>query len=104
MSSVDERRGAPRKRTLKAAKIVFGDFRYTIDCVVRDLNKGGARLRCPAPGDAPSEFYLLDVTEGTLLKSEVAWRKDSELGIRFTGEVLSVHASSDPRLARFKFV
>ncbi len=102
MGDVDERRGGTRKRTLRAAKIVYGDFRYTLDCVIRDRSETGARIRCANSGDAPAAFYLFETP--MLLRADIAWRRGDELGIRFTGETINVLESVDPRLNRFKFL
>jgi len=102
MSTAENRRTEPRRRTLRAARIVYGDFRFTLDCVIRDKTESGARLRCDSHSDAPNDFYIYD--SGTLQRAEVAWRRGNELGVQFTGPAVSVHESSDPRHARFKFV
>jgi hypothetical protein len=102
MTTADERRTEQRKRTLRAARIVYGDFRYTLDCVVRDRTDSGARLRCENHSDAPNDFYVFD--SGNLQRAEVAWRRGNEIGIRFVAPAISVHESSDPRHARFKFM
>jgi len=102
MTNVDDRRIAHRKRTLRAAKIVFGDYRYTIDCVIRDRSETGARIRSPNATDAPNDFYLFEA--GQLLKCHVAWRRGDEMGLHFEGEPISVHESADPRLSRFRFI
>lgn len=102
MADGEERRGGQRKRTLRAAKIVYGDFRYTLDCVIRDSSETGARVRCANSSDAPANFYLFE--GGLLLKSDVAWRRGDELGLRFTGETINVHENHDPRLNRFRYL
>lgn len=96
------RRITQRRRTLRAAKIVFGDFRYTLDCIIRDRGDDGARVRCANGSDAPDEFYLFD--SGQLQKVEVRWRRNDEMGLHFLGEPILVHESQDPRLSRFRFM
>lgn len=100
----DERRDNTRKRTLKSAKIVFGDFRYTYDCVIRDVSGTGLRVRCAHADEVPDEFYLFDQSEGSLQKGTAAWRRNGEIGIHLIGERISIHESNDPRHARFKFL
>lgn len=101
---MDERRKQTRRRALKACKAVYGDFRYTVDCLVRDVTPEGARLKTTAGGEIPNEFYLYDGGEGQLHRAEVMWRKDNELGVHFTGERILIHQSHDPRLARFRYM
>lgn len=102
MSTAENRRNETRRRTLRSARIVYGDFRYTLDCVIRDKTEAGARLRCDFHADAPNDFFVFD--SGTLQRAEVAWRRGNEIGIQFVGEPISIHESHDPRHARFKFV
>lgn len=99
-----ERRRLPRRRALKACKAVYGDFRYTIDCVVRDLTPDGARLRADAAMEIPDDFYLFDGGEGRLQRAEVIWRTGNELGVRFVGTPIAIHESTDPRHARFRYM
>lgn len=100
----EEHREATRRRTLRAAKIVYGDYRYIVDCVVRDASATGLRIRCNYVNDVPHEFFIYDPTEYTLRKVEVAWRRDNELGLRFLSDPVNVHESNDPRYARFRFM
>jgi len=100
----DERRTGTRRRTLRSAKIVYGDYRYVVDCVVRDSSPTGLRIRCNYVTDIPSDFYIYDPTEHTLQRAEVMWRRDSEMGLKFLSEPINVHESTDPRYARFRFM
>ncbi len=56
--AVYEDRKTPRRRTLKAAKIVHYHGE-PIDCVVRDLSATGAGLVIESPIDIPPRFCLL---------------------------------------------
>ena len=100
----DERRTLLRRRTLKAGKIVFGDYRYTLDCTIRNVSDTGVQIRCNTPHDVPAEFVLFDVSDGTLQKVEVIWRSDRDFGLRYAAEAISIHESQDPRHYRFKFI
>lgn len=101
---MEERRNILRKRALKSAKIVFGDYRYTYDCVIRDVGGGGMRVRCDHMDEVPEDFYLFDQFNGTIQQAAVVWRKGREMGLRLAGEPVQVHTSGDPRLQRFKFL
>lgn len=79
------KRASPRQRVLKAGRIVLDDWR-TIECGVRDLSDTGAKLACPSPVGIPDEFRLLLVSDHTLRPAKVVWRKETSLGISFTGE------------------
>lgn len=77
-------RGAHRKRTLKEAKVILTDS-TVMDCLVRDISEGGARL---AFGDAftlPKEFRLLVVSTNTVFPARLLWQRGLTAGIGFTG-------------------
>ena len=84
---VDGRR-TPRKRVILGAKIVYNEGAYSVDCRIRDLSEGGARVVL-APGlIIPTRVILIDVRNSTAYESEVAWLKAPEFGLRF----LSIHS------------
>ncbi|WP_181708434.1 PilZ domain-containing protein [Chthonobacter rhizosphaerae] len=100
----EERRTNARKRTLRGGKIVYGDYRFTLDCVVRDMSDEGARLKCEHLTEAPDSFFLFDPNEGILRRAEVRWRRSKEMGVAFEGAPINIHTSPDPRLARFRYL
>ena len=100
----EEKRATTRRRTLRAAKIVYGDYRYIVDCVVRDTSSGGLRIRCDHAHEIPQDFFIFDPTEQSLRRTEVIWRRENELGLQFTSEPIYIHESHDPRHARFRFM
>ena len=84
-------RGDHRQRTLKAAKIILTDW-TTMDCVVRDISKGGARI---ALGDAfslPQEFRLLLVSTNTIVPVQLLWQRGQTAGLGFTGPEEPAHS------------
>jgi hypothetical protein len=87
----DHHRSDHRQRTLKAAKIILTDW-TTMDCVVRDISKGGARI---ALGDAvslPQEFRLLLVSTNTIVPVQLLWQRGQTAGVGFTGPEEPAHA------------
>ena len=72
---MDERRESQRHRTFLAGKVIFGANRFQIDCSVRDLSSGGARLSLADPLAVPSVFELHLPARGTVVRAEVRWRK-----------------------------
>ncbi|MCF1503391.1 MULTISPECIES: PilZ domain-containing protein [Afifella] len=81
-----EKRSEHRARALKSAKIVLNDRHSTIDCVVRDLSKGGAKLKVTNPVAVPESFELLLESDNVMLKAEVIWRKGDQVGVQFIRE------------------
>ncbi|HWA18069.1 MAG TPA: PilZ domain-containing protein [Devosia sp.] len=55
---MDEKRASPRRRVLKAGRIVFNDKQSVINCTVRNLSETGALLKVENALSVPSEFTL----------------------------------------------
>jgi hypothetical protein len=81
-----ERRKHPRTRVLKGAKIVLGPT-SVLDCVIRDLTNGGARLKAPNVVNLPGDVALTFDSGRTFRPGRVAWRKVEEAGLEFTTPV-----------------
>jgi hypothetical protein len=79
-----EQRFGFRRRVLKSGIIAFNDHHSTIACGVRDLTATGARLRVDGSISAPDTFDLIIKLDGLEAHCVVAWRKDGEIGVRFT--------------------
>jgi hypothetical protein len=79
---MDERRLLPRRRVLRAAKIVFNDQRSIIDCTVKNLNRDGALLVVPSTEGIPPAFDLVFENGEATLACEIVWRRRDRLGVR----------------------
>ncbi len=77
-----DKRTTPRQRTLKKGRIVFNDGRSTIDCLVRNLSAGGAKLEVPSSVGIPDDFDLV-MADGSTKRCRVAWRKLTEIGVSY---------------------
>ena len=73
---------APRRRTLKAGKIVFNQGASVIDCVVRNTSDGGAALDVPNTGGIPAEFVLMIVGERSR-ECTIAWKRAGKIGAKY---------------------
>ena len=80
---MSESRNYPRMRVLKGAKIVLGTTSI-LDCVVRDLTNGGARVKIPNAMDLPDEVAITFDGGRTCRPCRVAWRALNETGLEFT--------------------
>jgi hypothetical protein len=80
-----EKRQAPRVKTFKAGKIIFNNGASVLDCTVRDVSSGGARLQVGQPVRTPSDFVLEFAfgDEVRRLPCAVTWRRKTELGVAF---------------------
>ena len=77
-------RKASRRRILKSGVIAFNDRFSALPCTVRDLSPSGAHLHVEGTTNVPNTFELIIELDGLEAQCEVAWRKDKEIGVRFT--------------------
>jgi hypothetical protein len=77
-----EKRLSPRRHTTIAASIVFDGGRGRMDCVIRNLSDGGAKLEVGAVRGIPDQFELL-VANHRPQRCQVAWRALREIGVQF---------------------
>ena len=80
---MQQRREYPRLRVLKGAKIVVGTSSL-LDCIVRDLTSGGARIRVPSAANLPDEFAITFDGGRTCRPCRVTWRSFGETGVEFS--------------------
>ena len=78
-----EARKSPRKRVILGAKVLYNDGAYALDCRIRDVSEGGARIVL-APGLViPTRVVLVDPRNALAYECEVAWLKAPEFGLKF---------------------
>ena len=82
----DNKRGLPRARVLKSAKIVALNNWSLVDCVIRDISKTGAKIICKDQAAVANEFRFFVPSDNTICYAKVVWRRDDLLGIEFTSE------------------
>jgi len=79
-----ESRDVHRQRTLKRGRALLED-RSTIDCTIRDISAGGARLIFGDAFALPENFRLVNVSSNTIRPVHLQWQRGKEAGIAFTG-------------------
>ena len=77
-------RSAHRSRTLKAAKVILTDW-TTMDCTIRDISEGGARLLFGDAFTLPEDFRILIVMSNTIVPAKLLWQRGLTAGVAFTG-------------------
>ncbi len=82
---MNESRLFPRRRTLRAAKLLLSSSTL-IDCQVRDISDTGARLEFPGPTQFPREFRLQLTNDRTEAPAELAWQLGLQAGVRFKSQ------------------
>lgn len=77
-----EKRLSPRRNTRIEARIVFDGGRKRIDCIIRNLSEGGAKLEVASVKPVPNSFDL--VAPGHRPHAcRVVWRALREVGVEF---------------------
>ena len=79
MSSHDERRRLPRRRTRLSAAAVSEEA--VVACTIRDKSEGGARLLIQTGSTVPDSFHLVELTTGELHRAQVVWRDAAFVGV-----------------------
>lgn len=82
MLSRRENRLQPRRNTMIVATIVYDGGRSRLDCVVRNLSEGGAKLEFATVRGIPNNFDLM-VPGHRPQPCRVAWRALKEMGVQF---------------------
>ena len=78
-----EKRSATRRRTLKAARIIFNKGASTLDCTLRNLSDTGAAIEVASTVGIPEEFDLLVLADKSAYRCHVVWRSMGRLGLHF---------------------
>jgi hypothetical protein len=76
-------RKTPRRKTLKGGKIVFDDGHSTIECVIRNMSKGGAMLTVTNMWGVPNKFVLKFTSDSAMYECRVAWKRTPQLGVQY---------------------
>ncbi|HEY8610549.1 MAG TPA: PilZ domain-containing protein [Roseomonas sp.] len=75
-----DRRRALRSRMIKRGQLVSGGA--SLNCVVLDLSRTGARIHLAAPSKLP-EVVVLRLPDGALRNARRRWQRDADAGLEF---------------------
>ena len=84
-ASATERRGSPRMRTLKEGKRAYHDQFCAVDCVLRDISDGGARVVMQGFPLSQKDLMLHVPMDGYMVPVRRAWAEGEMWGLAFTG-------------------
>jgi hypothetical protein len=90
-----ERRVHQRRRVIKGGKVIFNRGQSIIDCSIRDLSNGGARLVMPDTTIMPHDFRL-QMHDGRILQCELRWARNGTFGVSFSGRLEAAPPFSEP--------
>jgi hypothetical protein len=80
-----EHRRQHRQRVLKGGAIITGIKNSEISCMLRNQHESGAELKVAPDARVPDRFLLYVAADGIAYRSEVRWRRNDRIGVRFTG-------------------
>lgn len=81
------RRTQVRRTVIKGARIIFNDRQSTLNCRVRDMTAGGARLDLSTQQLLPHEFDL-QVSGSLSRRCGLCWAHGNFVGVRFLPDAL----------------
>lgn len=96
-----EARKAPRKRVILGGKVVYNEGGFSLDCRIRDLSDGGARIVIAAGSIIPTRVVLIDTRNAIAYEAEVVWLKAPEFGLKFLSRH-SLRGQLPPQLSYLK--
>jgi len=79
---MNEKRRAPRHRVLKHGTLSFSSG-GGIDCMVRNISSGGARLDVANPFRLPQSFMLVIEADQFMRRCHPVWCSDTRIGVAF---------------------
>lgn len=75
---------APRKRTCLTGKLVYDGGAFTIDCSVRDISEGGAKIVLTRHQPLPADLFLIVVKHGVAYRAKAMWVNFPARGLKFS--------------------
>jgi len=81
-NSSNERRGGNRRTALKNGRIVFNNGKSMIDCRIRNISEGGAKLELGTAQLLPHTFEL-EIPGMPTRQCSLRWAKDNLVGVSF---------------------
>jgi hypothetical protein len=83
MRAMSEHRIHPRIRSLIGGRIEFNNRQSTMDCIIRELSEGGAKLEISQSITLPEEFDLLIPKRNQSHHVRICWRHEDFIGVEF---------------------
>ncbi len=82
-AGVTNRRNAVRIRTIRNARIKFGNT--SLDCVLLDFSSRGARVNVGSATDIPKRLVIV-LHDNSSHNAALRWARDREIGLEFIKE------------------
>jgi hypothetical protein len=78
-----------RVKTFLRATIYFNHRQSSVDCIVRDISDGGARLAVSEAALVPESFEVHIPQKNRTHTGDVRWRRGEEMGLEFHNPALA---------------
>jgi hypothetical protein len=70
-------------RTFMAARISYKNGQVTVDCTIRNISDGGAKLQVSGGVTLPDEFELVIPQRNQKRRVRLCWRNDDFCGVAY---------------------
>lgn len=77
-----------RRKALAGGRLIYHGGSATVECVVRDISEGGARLRIEGTAPIPERFELVVPSRNLRMRARTVWVRDNERGVEFLEEAV----------------
>jgi hypothetical protein len=78
-----DRRKQHRDRTHLGGQVIYNHRCSTVDCLVRNFNRSGAKLDFASSAFVPSRFEFIVARKGVRRTAQMVWRHDTSMGVVF---------------------
>jgi hypothetical protein len=78
-----------RVKTFLRATIYFNNRQSSLDCIVRDISEGGARLAVSEAALVPESFEVHIPQKNRTHVGDMRWRRGEEMGLEFHNPALA---------------
>lgn len=79
------KRATDRRTVYRFARLVLPD-RSTVNCIIKDVSPGGAKVVIEGAITMPPKVILKIDQTGESKRAKVAWQRDTEVGLQFVVE------------------
>lgn len=90
-----ERRQQVRQKSFLRGCVYFNKRRNALDCLIRDISDGGARIIFSEAVNIPDLVDLYIPQKEQTVRARVQWRHGDEIGLAFPDALLAAHGAPE---------
>jgi len=91
-----------RVKAMLGARIVFNNGNSTIDCLIRNISRIGAKLALSSSVSLPEEFDIDVPQKGKVYRARLCWREADAAGIEFVLDASETVRGGGSRVAELE--